>query len=685
MVDFQRVSHGVSSRVSQNEAQPAASSTPVRRRGAGPYLVQSGRSYLFQIKLPKEIGGGRGSRPVRISLGPIPRQRARMLADRLASIARVEFEKLARVRKMSDADSDRPFDSKRQTYDAYLANSGGAEFEPDLIFPGDHPLAQITGALRMALRTLEAGAEENTPLGHIAAINRQVHRKASGLEYDAVIVENADLLRERYVDQGQKRAFEDFKAEFGVNFTAEMKPPEKALHLVDGVDKAIEQHVDIAPAPVTSITKLIPHEPSLASPPTQPEEEVLDPLWAELSPAEGQFVTQSLPSGRAPSFLLDRRRVNRPASSKPLFTEIAESHIEHLITKGSDKRYISRVQMYQGIFVDLIGDHPADTYTPSDMQAYIEFIRYWPAEEADRRPDLSPREMIKSNLDLTMKPLSLSTLKGIAVGCIKTALKRGAAANGYVSSLAAAILTYPATAPLPLKSTSLGAHKINALFRTGCGSGHLDNAILPLLALVTGRRLALLLNLHGSDIVEKFPGVWVAQLNNIRLADGRWQRVPVKNRQSTSYFVLHNILSDIGFIDWASTLGERPLFPNLLKLADPEKSASQYQSRLFEKAGIPRGNREDVFHSLRGEYITMATEAKIDPKTRRMQCGHESGGDEHDKYGFETLTEKLAHQLAKMELPDTFDFSMYDGLDFEPMYRRKRKPGRTAHSITADW
>jgi hypothetical protein len=195
MVDFQRVSHGVSSRVSQNKAQPAASSAPVRRRGAGPYLVQSGRSYLFQIKLPKEIGGGRGSRPVRISLGPIPRQRARMLADRLASIARVEFEKLARVRKMSDADSDRPFDSKRETYDAYLANSGGAEFEPDLIFPGDHPLAQITGALRMALRTLEAGAEENTPLGHIAAINRQVHRKASGLEYDAVIVENADLLR----------------------------------------------------------------------------------------------------------------------------------------------------------------------------------------------------------------------------------------------------------------------------------------------------------------------------------------------------------------------------------------------------------------------------------------------------------------------------------------------------------
>lgn len=678
MVDFERVS----SRVSQNEAQPAASPRAVKRRGAGPYLVQSGRSYLFQIKLPKEIGGGRGSRPVRISLGPISRRRARLLVDRLASIARVEFEKLARARNMSDADSEAPFDPDRETHDVYLARIGDPDVEPDLLFPGDNPLEQMTGALR----TLEAGADETTPLGHIAAINKQVHRKASGLEYDAVIVDNADLLRERYVEQGQKKAFEDFKAEFATNFAAAPKPSEEAFDLsAHSVEHALEQRVDVAPAPATSAVEQIHQKPSLAPAPLLFEDEVLDPLWAELSPAEGQFVTQSLPSGRAPSFLLDRRRVSRPKSSKPLFTEIADSHIEHLIAKGSDKRYISRVRMYQRIFVDLIGDHPADTYTPSDMQAYIEFIRYWPAEEADRRSDLSPREMVKANLDLTMKPLSLSTLKGIAVGCIKTALERGAVPNGYVSPLAAAKLTYPVTAPLPLKSASLGADKINALFRAGCDSGHLDNAILPLLALVTGRRLAVLLNLYGSDIVEKFPGVWVAQLNNIRLVDGRYQRVPIKTRQSTNYFVLHTVLSDIGFIDWASALGDQPIFPNLLRLENPEKSASQYQSRLFEKAGIERGNRQDVFHSLRGEYITMATEAKIDPKTRRMQCGHESGGDEHDKYGFETLTEKLARQLAKMELTDAFDFSMYDDLDFETMYRRKRKPGRTAHSITADW
>ncbi|WP_252928429.1 hypothetical protein [Aliihoeflea sp. 40Bstr573] len=89
-----------------------------------------------------------------------------MYADRLASIARVEFDKLATVQNMSGVDSEAPFDLDRKTHDAYLARIGAPHFEPDLLFPGDNPVAQIAGALRMALRTLEAGAVENSPLGH---------------------------------------------------------------------------------------------------------------------------------------------------------------------------------------------------------------------------------------------------------------------------------------------------------------------------------------------------------------------------------------------------------------------------------------------------------------------------------------------------------------------------------------
>ncbi len=38
----------------------------LKKRSSGLYLVRSGGTYLFQIRLPKRIGGGAGSRPVRI-------------------------------------------------------------------------------------------------------------------------------------------------------------------------------------------------------------------------------------------------------------------------------------------------------------------------------------------------------------------------------------------------------------------------------------------------------------------------------------------------------------------------------------------------------------------------------------------------------------------------------------------
>ncbi|MDK1490900.1 hypothetical protein QN219_12605 [Sinorhizobium sp. 7-81] len=40
----------------------------VKKRFSGLYLVRSGGIYLFQIRLPKRIGGGAGARPIRISL-----------------------------------------------------------------------------------------------------------------------------------------------------------------------------------------------------------------------------------------------------------------------------------------------------------------------------------------------------------------------------------------------------------------------------------------------------------------------------------------------------------------------------------------------------------------------------------------------------------------------------------------
>lgn len=55
----------------------------------GPYLVRSGATYLFQIKVPKEIKYG--SAPIRISLGSRSHDEARLAAGKLAEQARLLF------------------------------------------------------------------------------------------------------------------------------------------------------------------------------------------------------------------------------------------------------------------------------------------------------------------------------------------------------------------------------------------------------------------------------------------------------------------------------------------------------------------------------------------------------------------------------------------------------------------
>ena len=99
------VSSGVSCRVSRGgSSKPIESS--VSRRGAGPYLVRSGTIYLFQIRLPKDLGGGRSKPPIRISLGAGTVREARRKADLLAAHARRGFEELRERRLIEDEDSD---------------------------------------------------------------------------------------------------------------------------------------------------------------------------------------------------------------------------------------------------------------------------------------------------------------------------------------------------------------------------------------------------------------------------------------------------------------------------------------------------------------------------------------------------------------------------------------------------
>lgn len=154
----------------------------------------------------------------------------------------------------------------------------------------------------------------------------------------------------------------------------------------------------------------------------------------------------------------------------------------------------------------------------------------------------------------------------------------------------------------------------------GVGRGLLDEAMLPLLGHLTGRRLGLLVHLTGDDIREKYKDVWVAQTSGTIKIGKTWRRVPIKTEASSTFFVLHGYLKEMGFVDWAVARGDQFLFPELMRLVDPSKSASS-MSRLFEKAGVTE-KRKEVFHSLRGGNIELMRDNKVDTRDRKLQAGH---------------------------------------------------------------
>ncbi len=377
-----------------------------------------------------------------------------------------------------------------------------------------------------------------------------------------------------------------------------------------------------------------------------------------------------------PAHRLDRRIVERKVSNLPRLSEVAEEYFDaRSIKVGKDNKDLRTARNRLNIFLELIGDHPVDTYAGADLQAYIALMTHWPALSRHRPPHMTPWEILASNADLKFRPLKRSAFEDGYVSIAKTVIGSKTSDYDYVNPLAGSKLRYPDTAAPAHSAEPLSTEQLSSVFRAGVSGGLLDEAMLPLLGNLTGRRLGLLVHLTGNDIRLKYPGVWVAQTTGIALTEqGVWKRIPIKTDQSTTFFVLHDLLREVGFIEWAQAQGDAFLFPTLTSLKDPSKQASTYMQRLFRKAGIP-GNRREVFHSLRGGHIEMMRDNKIDPRDRRLQAGHKLE-EEHDLYGFKAISQTRAREIAHAKLNEDVDYSMFRGLDFEQFAKARRTLGR---------
>lgn len=723
MEDAFNASWNVSPEVSPNVSSegaasgaPGAAGKPARLNGgkattAGKYLVRSGSVYLFQIRMPEDICG-KGARIVRVGLGALTARQARAQAELLAALARNRFEQ-ARIERLNDETSS-------------LANEDG------LMFGGETPqltAAEVKGYLK-AMHAIISRPPPPTPphqvpafkgLRDLVMLNRELAKGDAG---SPLITDNAELLKAKAFERINKtldilseagslgpspKAWAQEALEANSRTEAEAHArPDLTRQAQTGLDCQRYDAAGLPPTPQAaplSSTTVAHHSEPTPQPVGLSKPAAISSAFEEGSAPDGNeppmramspFATPATSepaapgsSGRIyrdeggkiiPGHRLDRRTVERKASNLPKLSEVAVEYFSvRAIKVGEDNKDLKTARNRLKIFIELIGDHPVDTYTGTDLQAYIALMTHWPALASHRPPHMSAWEILAQNADLKFKPLKRSAFEDGYVSIAKTVIGSQTTTYDYENPLAGVRLRYPDTAAPAQAAEPLSKQQLGDIFRAGVDGRLLDEALLPLLGNLTGRRLGLLVHLTGSDIRQKYPGVWVAQTSGIVVTEaGLWKRVPIKTDQSTTFFVLHDFLREIGFIDWAQKQGTSFLFPTLTSLKNPSKQASTYMQRLFRKAGVA-GDRKEVFHSLRGGHIEMMRDNKIDPRDRRLQAGHKLE-EEHDLYGFKSIGEKRARELAFATLDEEVDYSMFNGLDFERLQRGRRTRGRRRKS-----
>ncbi len=354
------------------------------------------------------------------------------------------------------------------------------------------------------------------------------------------------------------------------------------------------------------------------------------------------------------------------------FGEVSRAYIDMRIANdGENHPDIKSLELRRQTFIDLCGDRQIGDYGPADLQDYVTRMQYWPAN-VTKRSGISrdTHAILADNKNLAQKPLSKKTMLDGYVVNIKTMARFRMSDDNYRDPFANVKIRWPKTYGTSAIREGIDDGVLNKTFKNGIASGLLAWAILPLLAKLTGRRIGLLAHLQGSDFREKHD-VMIAQTAAIKCVEGRWQRIPVKTHESTSFFVLHDMLRP--FFQWARQQ-DGWIFKALHEHPNASKYASKEMNKLLRRSGA-RGANIEVFHSLRGDMLDDLRVTDVDARARRLQAGHELG-DVHDEYGSRALSAFDAKRIANRLLPETIDWTVFEGLDFEALSKARPKKGR---------
>ena len=275
---------------------------------------------------------------------------------------------------------------------------------------------------------------------------------------------------------------------------------------------------------------------------------------------------------------------NAATGSLPLFSAISQAYIDMRNDRDRDHPDIPSLILRRQVFLDVIGDRTPDRYFPSDLQNFVNRMQYWPAN-VTKRADMQGRstlEILEANKNFELQPMAENTMMKGYVANVRTMMRHRIQDLNYRDPFAGARISLPKAYKAPKPREGVSVEVTNRVFDNGVKSGLLDEALLPLMAKLTSRRLGLLTYLHSEDIRQKH-GVWIAQTNGIvEVVDEKtgkklWRRVPIKTSESMTFYVLHNYMDEIGLVSWM-----RAQNGFIFKEAHRHPDASKYMSKTMQ-------------------------------------------------------------------------------------------------------
>lgn len=362
---------------------------------------------------------------------------------------------------------------------------------------------------------------------------------------------------------------------------------------------------------------------------------------------------------------------NRLLYEGPLLSECLQ---EFLAAKNKQLPDDSREPAYfehrLNALLSIVGDKQIAAYTISDLGLLAERLQYLPKRHSvdPEWRDKTLLQAIEGNSTRANKGRCLSevTVRVNYIGKIKTTFRWLCAQYKVKYPFAYDNVLIPKVLAPSVERSSLDADKLNALFRecvNNIEKKRPEDVWLPLLAYLTGARLAELVDLRLTDI-KKYHGEDIVDLTTrVEDDDGVEENRRVKNRESRRKFTLHRKLRELGFIDWVEEqrqAGHKFLFPDLHRATRPSHAASKRFQRLFDKLGY---EPEFVFHSLRHSFKDWTRGQNVSERTIAIQAGHALDGVALN-YGSKKLRPDEFKLLASLPLQEGVDLGVFEGKPF---------------------